>query len=65
MTREMAEGPVPLPPMDRHARDRIEVVAQRLLALSARLEERLVAVEARIADVEDALTQLGMVQVPR
>lgn len=39
-------------PQDRTNRDRIEQVAQKLLALCGALEQRLMVVEARMTDLE-------------
>lgn len=58
------EGSV-VPPFDPHARDRIETVAAALMSLCGRLEARIAALEQQQAEMEDALTSLGMVQVPR
>lgn len=56
--------PNSVPPFDPKARDRIEQVATKLLELNATLEARIVALEQRMTDYEDALRELGMVQVP-
>lgn len=53
------------PPFDPQARDRVEVVAHALMQLCGRLEARIAALEQQQAEMEDALTSLGMVQVPR
>ena len=57
--------PAVAPPFDPHARDRIEHVATALLELVGRLEARIVTLERQVIDMEEALMQLGMVQVPR
>lgn len=53
-----------VPAFDPSARARIEDVAAQLLALCARLEERIATLEQQQSDTEDALAQLGMIKVP-
>lgn len=63
VVRNGVDSPV-VPPFDPKARDRIEQVARKLLDLNATLEARIVALEQRMTDYEDALRELGMAQVP-
>lgn len=60
------QEPAPtVPPFDPTARDRIEQVTVALLDLCGALEVRIKQVEMRQMELEDALSALGMVQVPR
>lgn len=51
--------PAIAPAFDPKARDRIELIATKLLELYATLESRLHALEQRQLDMEDALRELG------
>ena len=65
ITMHPGETPAMIPPFDPHARARIEEVAASLLDLNARLEVTLQSALERLDALEDALSQLGMVQVPQ
>lgn len=58
--RPMTPEPIALPPQDRQARDRIEQVASKLIALCGQLEARIVNIDRRLADVEHAINELGI-----
>lgn len=59
MTRSAV--PVPVPPFDPRARERIEQVASALIDLCGRLEARIVEAESRVVEMEARFEQMGMV----